>query len=393
MLAIVTGIAVLCAAMSVWLIARRRGLAHWLLYDLLRSFQMRRAPRTTGPVHIMFAFVDHFEPGNRNAPPAQQIKKVDTWLTEYSRLAGRHCDSDGVPPQHTFFFPPHYDQHGHLEKLTMLCASGYGEIELHLHHDRMEPWPDNEQTLRRKILDSLDSFARCGIFCLPDGTRTYGFIHGDWALANSLHSGSHCGVNDELTILEQTGCYADFTFPVANEAQPRLANTFFYGQSCREHPKGYDVMAQPVAVGKAPGRGLLFIQGVIGLRWRSRTHRLKPSIEQANIDVSDYPAAARIDYWIDKRIHVSGRPEWLFVKIHTHGAREEDKETLLGSPADAMYSYLEKKYNDKRNYLLHYVSAREMYNIIKAAEAGESGNPNNYRDYLIPRYVYLKKKS
>ncbi|MFT6770581.1 MAG: hypothetical protein ACJARU_000781, partial [Congregibacter sp.] len=34
---------------------------------------------------------------------------------------------------------------------------------------------------------------------------------------------------------------------------------------------------------------------------------------------------------------------------------------------------------------LHYVSSREMYNIAKAAEAGNSGNPNDYRDFVLPK--------
>ena len=50
-----------------------------------------------------------------------------------------------------------------------------------------------------------------------------------------------------------------------------------------------------------------------------------------------------------------------------------------------------KKYN-KEPYVLHYVTAREMYNIIKAAEAGKKGNPATYRDYLIPQYIYISKK-
>ncbi len=33
---------------------------------------------------------------------------------------------------------------------------------------------------------------------------------------------------------------------------------------------------------------------------------------------------------------------------------------------------------------LHYVTAREAYNIVKAAEAGKSGDPNDYRDFEIP---------
>src|SRR5262249_39602993 len=34
-------------------------------------------------------------------------------------------------------------------------------------------------------------------------------------------------------------------------------------------------------------------------------------------------------------------------------------------------------------FRLHFVTAREAYNIVKAAEAGLSGNPNDYRDYEI----------
>jgi hypothetical protein len=41
-------------------------------------------------------------------------------------------------------------------------------------------------------------------------------------------------------------------------------------------------------------------------------------------------------------------------------------------------------YNDGTNYVLHYVTAREVYNIIKAAEAGMQGDPGQYRDYILP---------
>ena len=44
----------------------------------------------------------------------------------------------------------------------------------------------------------------------------------------------------------------------------------------------------------------------------------------------------------------------------------------------------ESKYNYGVNYKLHYVTAREAYNIVKAAEAGKAGNPGEYRDFVIP---------
>ena len=265
---------------------------------------------------------------------------------------------------------------------------------MHLHHDRQEPWPDDQTSLRKKILDCVKAYSRYGVFCLPDGTKRYGFIHGDWALANSLKNGEHCGVNDELSILETTGCYADFTFPISNEAQPKLANTIFYGHSCSSYPKGYNKNGIASETGNKETKGLLLIQGIIGLRWASRTHLFKPSIEQSNISSNDVPFPARIDYWVNKNIHVKGRPNWIFIKVHGHGASAEkaNREILLNEDSDRMFNYLESKYNDKKQYLLHYVTSREMYNIIKAAEDGRKGNPNNFRDFLIPRYVYLPER-
>jgi hypothetical protein len=63
-------------------------------------------------------------------------------------------------------------------------------------------------------------------------------------------------------------------------------------------------------------------------------------------------------------------------------------DTLLGQPRHDMHSYLETKYNDGENYILHYVSAREMYNIAKAAETGNDGNPNEYRDFILAKPTF-----
>ena len=57
---------------------------------------------------------------------------------------------------------------------------------------------------------------------------------------------------------------------------------------------------------------------------------------------------------------------------------------------DNMFSYLEKAYNDGTRYILHYVTTRELYNIVKAAEAGESGNPDQYRDYILDKPGHLQ---
>jgi hypothetical protein len=98
-----------------------------------------------------------------------------------------------------------------------------------------------------------------------------------------------------------------------------------------------------------------------------------------------------VDAWVRTGIQVTGRPEWVFVKIHAHGTQERDTDTLLGAPMHRMFEHLERVYNDGDNYVLHYVSARETYNIVKAAEAGRQGNPHLYRDFVIPRPGYRQR--
>jgi len=132
----------------------------------------------------------------------------------------------------------------------------------------------------------------------------------------------------------------------------------------------------------------MLIQGILGLRWRSRVHGYKPSIETSNISRSDYLFPERIDYLVNNAVKIDGQPNWFFIKLHAHGCRETDFDSIFGGQADEAYIYLESKYNDEKNFVLHYVTAREMYNVIKAAEAGFRDWASEYRDFIIPRYKY-----
>ena len=64
---------------------------------------------------------------------------------------------------------------------------------------------------------------------------------------------------------------------------------------------------------------------------------------------------------------------------------DTDADVVLGEPMRKTFQYLESAYNDGDRFLLHYVSARELYNIIKAAEDGQGGDPEAFRDYRIDR--------
>ena len=134
---------------------------------------------------------------------------------------------------------------------------------------------------------------------------------------------------------------------------------------------------------------LLLVPGILGLRRVKGGKKIFPVIESSNIDRDDCLDESRIDYLAANALRIKGRPNWLFIKLHTHGARNADFGLPFALPVDRAHGHLNRKYNDKKRYFLHYVSAREMYNIIKAAESGLDGNPNDYRNFIIPRYAYL----
>jgi len=347
----------------------------------LKDYKSRRIPDDK-LVHIMFLIVDHFEPGTKGADKNISDKRFNEWITKYPMLAKKHKDSSGKHPQHVFFFPPHYFTSEYMSKLSELAFLGYGEVEFHLHHDN-----DTSESLRQTIIQTLELYSRFGALVTAEKKprKAYGFIHGDWALDNS-RGGKYCGVNDELLVLKNTGCYADFTMPSLHESQARKINSIYYAIDDPEKPKSYDEGID-VTVGKAPAGDLMLIEGPLFVNWRNFKRRLYPSVEDAEISRENPPTKKRIDKWIKCGISVKGRPEWIFIKLHCHGAPEKNHAPLLGEPSEEMFSYLEEKYNDGKRYKLHYVSAREAYNIIKAAEAGEKGDPDDYRNYIIPQYA------
>ena len=340
--------------------------------------------------HIIICICDHFDFGSKGAYVPGEEDIIKRWEIEFPKLSEKHRDSNGIKLKHTWFFPPHYNRADYLERLVKLCSKGYGEIELHLHHDHIPPFPDTSETLRKKIRDCINDYSRFGVFCLPNGQRTFGFIHGDWALDNS-RDGKYCGVNDEIRILAEEGCYADFTFPSLHEAQPRQINSIYYVKDDPLRPKSYNTGIDVKVGGKASG-DLMLIQGPIGLRFKKKFGiPFFPAVEAAELQGGSVLSLQRMAAWLKAHIHVKGRPEWIFVKLHTHGAMRQNFEHNLGNMADCFFAEIEKKYNNSEDGYLHYVTAREMYNIIKAAEAGESGNPGDYRDYIIPQFIYLKK--
>jgi len=386
-----TLILLLAAMIAFYAALRLKNMDVWFVSYVRQSIRQRRR-KVSGPVHVLFSFVDHFEPQwGDNVSIETERARVDTWVDRYPRLAGKHVDADGRHPQHTFYYPEEEYRFEHLNKIAGLCADGFGEIEVHLHHD-----DDTSQNLKRSILEFCHTLheKHGALSRHPEtGQLMYGFIHGNWTLDNSGPDGKLCGVNDELQVLKETGCYADFTFPSApHPTQPRTINSVYYALDDPELPKSHDT-GVPVKVNGTPSGDLMLVNGPLLLNWKSRKFGIMPRIENSDIRKGMEPTPHRVDLWVRANVHVEGRPEWLIIKVHTHGVQEGDAEVLLADPLVEMFGYLGSKYNDGEKYCLHYVNSRELYNIIKAAEDGKEGNPNEFRDYILPRPRFKYEQS
>ena len=364
---------------------RIRKLGYHLFYILLWAlrYSQKSAKEPSKPTHIIFCMVDHFEPGTGQVTVDIERGRIRTVMSEFPKLVKNHKDHFGNLPKRTWFFPPHYHRNNNLRDLVSLCERGYGEIELHLHHGNARP--DTAHNLERTIRQCIDEYSSFGIFGSENGRKAYGFIHGDWALDNSRH-GRYCGVNNEIEILRQTGCYADFTFPSKCEADPIRINSIYYAQDNPEKPKSHNRGIPVRVLGKAPN-GLMIIQGPLHPFFYRHKKLILLKMFGDHIDGRPPVNKKRIDFWVKTGIHVKGREDWIIIKTHTHGAVYMGAS--LGKEMDRIYRYLESRYNDGYNYILHYVTARELYNIIKAIESGEMGNnPEKYRNYKIkpPKY-------
>jgi hypothetical protein len=333
------------------------------------------------PAHVYFCICDHFEPLWGHADRPTGLARVKQWHERYPRIAEKYRDSDGAIPQYTFFYPAEEYRKEYLDLLAELVRGGFGEAEIHLHHHN-----DTSGHVRAVLTEFRDRLAYDhGLLSVARGTRDirYGFIHGNWALDNSRPDGAMCGVNDELTVLQETGCYADFTMPSAPDVtQTRKINSIYYARDDARRPKSHDRGIDAAKGVPAPG-GLLMVQGPLLFNWHNRKYGMFPKIENGNISDGDRVDADRVRLWIRARVTVAGDAEHVFVKVHTHGCHDRNARYLLGGGLDTLFSCLREL--DERRFRLHYVSARQMVNIIRALEDGRPDGAGDYKDYALVR--------
>jgi hypothetical protein len=363
-------------------------LSRWLPSYFGQRLAGRRPPDRT---HLIFALADHFEPaivpedGRARAPYPEQERRLERWCREYPKRFGNYRDAEGRPFVHTYFYPAEQYDQPLVTRLAEHCHAGWGEIEIHLHHGAGAP--DSAENTRRRLIEFRDRLAGehgCLSYWGESAQPRYGFVHGNFALANSNH-GRGCGVDSEMQVLAETGCYADFTLPAGafHRAQTSKINSIY---ECAlplmeraPHRKGRDL-----ARGRVPTVFPLVVQGPLMLDFHAGRGFRRLHIDNAALTGANPASLRRLSLWKRAAISVKGRPDWLFIKLHCHGMDPGHEEATLGS---AMQQFVRELAGgaEKRNEVLHFVSTREMVNIILAACDGKEGNPGEYRDYQLIR--------
>jgi hypothetical protein len=283
-------------------------------------------------------------------------------MKQYPRLSTQHVDSFGRHPKHTFFYPLEEYDPDLINRLKSLCEAGFGDIEVHLHHDG-----DTAENLRGaieayvRVLHDTHGLLRKN----ESGQIIYSFIHGNWALDNSRPDGRWCGVDNELSLLVDTGCYADMTMPSApSDTQTRKINSIYLASGRPGRRKSHDT-GRDLRVGdRARSDELLLIQGPLTLNWRAAKLWIVPKIENAELSLDAPPTPHRVRLWGDCGISVKGAEEHVFIKVHTHGATESSMQMLFNGGLEILWTELERQYRRSPDCTLRYVSAWEMYRTI-----------------------------
>lgn len=339
--------------------------------------------------HVIFTIANHFEPGWGDSPLNldAQRRRLDEYFKAARETGDAVTDADGTKFRHTNFYPAEQYHRQLLETMAAMQAEGLGEVEIHLHHGVEKP--DTAANLRKTLIDFRDCLAdehRC--LSRIDGVDSpvYAFVHGNLALGNSA-GGKLCGVDEELQILAETGCYADFTLPSApDETQMPVINQIY---ECAlplsekmPHRRGKRV-AVAKKNGNQPQLPLIFT-GPLILNWTRRISGFPmPRIDDGALAANQPMDSARFRRWLGANITVKGRSDWVFVKLYCHGFFDHDFSACIGETARRFFSEIVETGERSGEYKVHFASAREAFNMVSAAIDGAAGDPNDYRDYRL----------
>ena len=341
-----------------------RTLPLWLpSYATVRLRELAGGNRSN-VARLWVMIADHFEPWWRSPDERTALERVDRWITRWPRLAARHADAKGRPPCYTFFYPEEQYHGAAIDRLTRLVDLDIADVEVHLHHDA-----DSADAFVDRLWQFIDRLHVTHGLLRRDRTGIrFGFIHGNWALDNSLPGGRACGLNNEITLLGRLGCYADFTLPAApSPAQTRMVNTIYWATDDPARPKSHDTGVPVTAGGDVTGN-LLMIPGPLALNLREWCRPLTPRMEVGELAGHAWPSRHRVALWRRAAPRIG---DDVFIKLFAHGAPEKNAEPLLADDGvlDRTLRYL-KEDCERSGTQLFFVSAWHMRTAIDAIRRG-----------------------
>jgi hypothetical protein len=313
---------------------------------------------------VWVTIADHFEPWWRRADERTALERVQRWARRWPLIAGRHTDTTGRPPCYTFFYPEEQYHPAAVDALSRMAGMNIADVEVHLHHDA-----DSEAAFVDRVGRFIERLhTRHALLRRDDRGIRFGFIHGNWALDNSLRGGRACGLNNEITLLRRLGCYADFTLPSApSPAQTRIVNTIYWAKDDPVRPKSHDTGVR-VTANSAIAGDLLMIPGPLALNLREWRRRLVPRVEVGELAGNCQPTRHRVTLWKRAAPRIG---EDLFIKLFAHGAPEKNAGPLLADDGvlDRTLRYLADDCR-RSGAQLFFVSAWHMWVAIDAIRRG-----------------------
>jgi len=319
--------------------------------------RLRRAASSVKPKRAWVTVGDHYEPLGRSPSLARALEKVAEWRDKWPRIADDvPRDATGLRAQYTFFYPQEEYRKDLLDGIAEIARLGVADVEVHLHH---------EDERRDTFIQKVSEFCRRlngdhGLLRQRDGRTVFGFIHGNWALDNSRPDGKRCGLNGEIALLRDLGCYADFTMPsLPSPTQGRVVNQVYWCTSNADGtPRSFDHGIEATVGGGRHG-DLLMITGPLGIRLGER---LMPRLETGEIAGYDLPTPARVRRWFDLAPTIGSD---LFLKLYTHGADDRNIDALLEHGLRDLYHLLAAE-TERRGIELHWATAWQMYSAVES---------------------------
>jgi len=318
--------------------------------------------RSRKPKRAWVVIADHYEPWGMGATIELALSRVGLWRDKWPTIADNAPrDAKGQRPQYSFFYPQEEYRKDIVDGIAEMVRLGVGDVEVHLHHD-------NEQ--RESFIQKVTEYCRRltndhGLLRQQDGRTTFGFIHGNWTLDNSHPDGKRCGLNGEIALLRDLGCYADFTMPsLPSPTQGRIVNQVYWcTNNADNRPRSFDHGIEATPGGGKRG-DLLMITGPVGLRF---VGRLVPRLETGEIAGYDMPTPSRVRQWFDLAPTIG---DDLFLKLYTHGAQERNLEPLLNEGLGNLFRWLAEE-ADRRGIEIHWATAWQMYQAANAIMHGD----------------------